>query len=420
MVRLDATNEQIHGLDSFGLEMEITLLGSDDVGRFVHFPRAVEASVGRNGSVTFRLTTDKGTFTMNSGQAVLNDGETHMFAVGYDSDVGKMSMSIDGKVVGTADATGSTAAGGHHGLTIGTIWGNSVNAVVDDIFLGTDPVEAGVDLSLAVGQSFYPPIEQPVGAPFEDTADAGTDAPPPPPPPAEPPAADLFNTLFQIDFENGITDESEHDSTFKDGTSSNITASGGDNSYRIGDGDFLRLDRGNEQIHELQSFGLNLDIQLLDATDTGRFVHFPRAFEAWIEDDRSISFRLETDEGAFRVNSGETNFDDLQSHNFSIGYDGDAGRLTMAIDGETVDSVAASGQTAAMSHHGLTIGSIWGNDVMALVDNVWLGEPEPGAEVSADAGLIYSLATGAVEPDPDLVDDPEPDAEAELALNTAV
>lgn len=156
MVRLDVDNEQIHSLDSFGFEMEITLLGTDDVGRFVHFPRAFEAIVERDGTVTFNLTTDEGSFSVNSGDAVLNDGATHLFAVGYDDTVGTLSMAIDGMVVGKADASGSTADGTHHGLTIGSIWGNSVDAIVDDIFLGTDPMEAGVDLSMDVGDTFSP------------------------------------------------------------------------------------------------------------------------------------------------------------------------------------------------------------------------------------------------------------------------
>jgi hypothetical protein len=419
MVRLDVANDQIHSLDSFGFEMEITLLDSDDTGRFLHFPRAFEASVGRDGTVTFELTTDQGIFMVDSGDVVLNDGATHLFAVGYDDAMGKLSMSIDGTVVGTTEASGSTAEGAWHGMTVGSIWGNSVDAVVDDIFFGNDPMEAGVDLSQDVGETFLPPPSPPIGGlvgPSDDAAPADpTDGADPVDVPVE---YDFFTSLLMLDFEDGISDASDYDSGFRNADENGIVATDeGDNAYRIGEGDFVRMERDSEQIHELDSFGLSLDIQLLDATDTGRFIHFPRAFEAAIEDDRSVSFRLDTDAGTFRLNSGEVTLDDLEEHTFSVGYDGEAGQLTMAIDGQIVDSVAAHGETAPMAFHGLAVGTIWGDGVTALVDNVWLGEPAEDAETNPDAGLLHALIdsavaaeidpaeTGAADTDTDVNDD---------------
>jgi hypothetical protein len=412
MVRLDVENEQIHSLDSFGFEMEITVLNSDDSGRFLHFPRAFEAVLGRDGTVTFELLTDQGVFKVDSGDVVLNDGQTHLFAVGYDDAAGKLSMSIDGTIVGTTVASGSTGEGAHHGLTIGSIWGNSVDAIVDDIFFGSDPTEARVDLSLEIGEAFTPPPEAPVGGLAGEGPGPQDEEPGQEDPvmdvtddlPGE--TTDFFTTLLDIDFEDGLRDTSEYDSDFRSGDEAAIvTTAEGDNAFRIGNDDFLRMERDNEQIHELDSFGLSLDIQLLDATDTGRFLHFPRAFEATIEDDRSVSFRLETDVGSFRVNSGATNFDDLNAHTMSIGYDGEVGQLTMAINGEIVDSVAAFGKTAPMAFHGLTVGAIWGDGVTALVDNVWMGEPADNAAANPDAGLLHALISSAVAADPASVDD---------------
>jgi len=339
---------------------------------------------------------------------VLNDGETHLFAVGYDDAAGKLSMSIDGTVVGTTAASGSTGAGVHHGLTVGSIWGNPVDAVVDDILFSSEPEDARVDLSLEVGETFTPPPETPEGGLVGDGVGPGE--------PVDvtddlPEGTDFFTTLLDIDFEDGIRDASEFDSAFRNGDENDIVPTGeGDSAFRIGDGEFLRMERGNEHIHELDSFGLSLDIQLLDATDTGRFIHFPRAFQGTIEEDRSVSFRLDTDAGSFRVNSGEINLDDLNEHTLSVGYDSEASQLTMAIDGNVVDSVAAFGQTGPMVHHGLAVGSIWGDGVTALVDNVWLGEPKPEADANPDAGLLHALISSAVAADPVAVDDNGQDA----------
>ncbi|MEO0761272.1 MAG: right-handed parallel beta-helix repeat-containing protein, partial [Pseudomonadota bacterium] len=420
VLRLDVDNEQIHNLSSFGFEMEITLLDSDDVGRFLHFPRTFEAWAEKDGTVTFSLTTDEGTFKVNSGQTLLADGETHMFAVGYDDAAGKLSMSIDGTVVGSTDASGTTGDGVHHGLTVGSIWGNSVDAIVDDVFLSTDPMEAGVDLSLEVGEDFDPPIGQPIGGPVEGPGTGEED-------PAEEPGgetggetgeeptagAGFFETLFAADFEEGVVDISAYDSDFKNGDADDIVATEDGNAYQIGEGDFIRLERGNEQIHELESFGLSLDIQLLDDDTTGRFLHFPRVLEAIVEDDRSITFRLDTDEGSFSLNSGATNFDDLEAHRFSIGYDSEAEQLTMAIDGDVVDSVAASGQTGEMVFHGLAVGSIWGDSAEALVDNVWLGAPSETSEASVDAGLFHALISSAVDAGPDFGESNDGDIDEE-------
>jgi len=400
MVRLESDNDQIHSLDSFGFEMEITVLDSDDTGRFLHFPRVFEASVERDGTVTFELRTDEGIFEVTSGDVVINDGETHLFAVGYDDAAGKLSMSIDGTVVGTTEASGTTGEEVHHGLTVGSIWGNSVDAVVDDVFFGTDPMEAGVDLSQEPGESFFPPPDAPIGGPVDDPEP--TDPPADPDPVDAPAGDDFFTTLVMMDFEDGVSDSSEYDSEFRNGDEANIVATGeDDNAFQIGEGDFIRTEKDNEQIHELDSFGLSLDIQLLDATDTGRFLHFPRVFEASVEDDRSVSFRLDTDAGTFRLNSGDVTLDDLEEHNFSVGYDGEAGQLTMAIDGQIVDSVAAHGETAPMAFHGLGVGTIWGDGVTALVDNVWLGEPAEDAATNPDAGMLHALIDSAVEAEAD-------------------
>lgn len=393
MVRFDADNAQLHELDSFGFEMDIRLLDPTDYGRFLHFPRAFEAVVEKDGTVTFSLTTDDGNFEVNSGEPVFDDLQSHHFAVGYDDAAGKLSLVIDGVVADTTDASGTTAEGLHHGLTVGTIWGEPVDAVVDNIFLGNNPADAGVDLSLETGELSDP------DAGLVDEADSdggfatGSAGVPTPDVPINP-----ADALFAMEFEgNALADLSSYDSVLKSGDASNIVANDTGHGYLISDDSRISLHRANDQIHELESFGLRIDIQLLDDTETGRFLHFPRAFEAKVEDDRSITFSLTTDEGTFKVNSGETTLDDLQLHSFAVGYDSENGRLTMEIDDQVVDSVAASGSTGEALHHGLTVGSAWGDSVTAIVDNVWFGESPEAVGVDTTAGVLYALQSTAVD-----------------------
>jgi hypothetical protein len=128
--------------------MDIRLLDPNDSGMFLHFPHVMEGRILANGSINFKLWTDEGVFQVNSGRTTFQDGETHKFAVGYDDTEGKLSMVIDEIVVATTDASGVTAPGTWHGLTVGTNWHDGVEAIVDDVYFGTEPAVAGVDLSL--------------------------------------------------------------------------------------------------------------------------------------------------------------------------------------------------------------------------------------------------------------------------------
>ncbi|MBF9032137.1 hypothetical protein HKCCE3408_17190 [Rhodobacterales bacterium HKCCE3408] len=394
-LRMDVGNEQIHSLSSFGFEMDIRLLDPTDSGRFLHFPRSFEASIARDGTIVFSLTTDQGTFEVTSGDVTLDDLNTHSFAVGYDSNAGLLSMSIDGEIVGKVEASGTTGDGAFHGLTVGSIWGNDVDAVVDDIYFGTDPKDAGVDLALGVGETYVPAPDEPdndISSPVLPPSDGSILDPEVP--------IDPQTAFFAIDFESGVEDLSQFDSRMKIADEANLTASDTGTGYRIGEGEVLSLHhRGNDQTTELDGFGLRLDIALLDPTDSGRFVHFPRTFEALIEEDRSVTFQLETSDGMFRVNSGDVGITDTDNHAIAIGYDSEAGRLTMEIDGQVVDSVAASGQTGSGGYHGFTVGSNWGDGVEAVVDNIWFGPDAESVGVDVNAGLFHAILSTATEAD---------------------
>lgn len=399
-IQLHVRNEHIHQLDSFGFEMEIRLLNPTDTGRFIHFHDAFHAEVEKDGTISFTLFTDQGRFDLNSDTQVFDDLEAHNFAVGYDSAAGLLALSIDGVVLDKVAASGTTAEGVYHGLTVGTAWGNSVEAVVDDIFFGTDPLDAGVDLSVEIGERI-----EIVEEPAEDAEQADIPLPPdnfePLPEPFIP--IDPSGAFFANDFEAGtVADLSGYDSRIKSADEASIVDNGDGNSFIINDDSALTLHKSNDQLHELDSFGLRLDVKLLEADDTGRFIHFQDAFQAEVEKDGTVSFTLYTDNGRFDVNSGETSFNDMEQHSFAVGYDSDAGRLTMEIDGEVVDSVAASGSTGSAIHHGLTIGSVWGNSLVAEVDNVWFGDSPEAVGVDTTDGVLFALLTSSIEPDSSL------------------
>ena len=383
LLRLSVENEQLHGLDSFGLELDMRVFSAADYGRFLHFPRAFEAVIEKDGSVTFSLTTDVGNYTVNSGISVFGDLEVHNFAVGYDNGSGFLSMVVDGVVVDRIEASGTTAEGLHHGLSVGTIWGNSVEALFGDIFVSRDPFDAGVDVSLEAVETFF---SSDASGRNKENGVFNPEI-----------LADPSDALFAMNFDGDfIFDSSPYNSRLKNPETHVLTQNANSQGYTISDSERITLQKSNTQIHELDSFGIRVDIQLLENTETGRFIHFPRSFEAQIEDDRSVSFTLITNEGIFSVNSGAPVLDDLAMHSFAVGYDDENGRLTMEIDGAVVDSVAASGSTSEMVHHGLTIGSIWGDSATAFIDNVWFAESSADVGVDNSPGFASALTPNTV------------------------
>jgi hypothetical protein len=256
-----------------------------------------------------------------------------------------------------------TAPKTYHGLTIGETWHKAPNALVDNVFLGSEPADVGINLSPGVFESL---LSDP-GSDFDFEGQSG-------------------ETLAALSFENRFNDLSEYDSVVRHGDSDNLAEGLDGQAYRIGDRDRIELDRSNEQIHSLDKFALELEIQLLEDDSTGRFLHFYKVMDARIEDDRSISFSLKTDEGSVKLNSGDVTFDDGEPHVFAVAYDDAAGRVAMSIDDRVVDSAELTGATAPKTYHGLTIGETWHDAPTALIDNFFLGT-EP-----ADVGIDLAAA----------------------------
>lgn len=217
----------------------------------------------------------------------------------------------------------------------------------------------------------------------------------------EPSEAPVGEMLVSLDFETGLADLSAYDSAFSRGDEDNLVDGFDGQAYRIGDRDQVGITRGNEQIHSLHKFALELDIQLLEDDSSGRFVHFNGVMEAAIEKDRSISFKLFTDEGRVTLNSGSVTFDDGEPHTFSVAYDDAAGRVAMAIDDQIVDSAALTGTTASETFFGLSLGETWRDAPTALIDNFFLGTDAEDVGIDLPATLGDALLANMVDPDPD-------------------
>lgn len=405
---IERSNDHIHELDSFAFEMDIQLNGDIDAGRFVNFYRVFEARLLDDGTLQVQLDTDEGRFVIQSDGPVLTDGEMHTISVGYDDAAGEFSLAIDNEVHDTVAASGTTAPQLYWGLTIGDDWGQTVDATVDNVYFGDSPRALGFDFGEAVETAEEPvtpvtpvtpvvpesPVEDEVDeADEEETVDN-----------TETPTSDLASTLFSFDFEEGLVASEGEDVDTRFGDASNLVDSKDGTGLLInGNEDKITIGRSVDELHSMDSFGFSLDLNLLDADEDGRFARFYQVFEGRIEEDLSVSFTLETDEGTFTVNSGDPVFGDGMTRTLAFGYDNEAGKLALSVDGVVVDYTDASGVTAEQSFFGVTLGDDFHEGPEAVVDNVRFTDTAEGVGIPINEDMaVQGLFRQPIPTDADI------------------
>ncbi|OAN71019.1 hypothetical protein A8B78_20390 [Jannaschia sp. EhC01] len=177
-------------------------------------------------------------------------------------------------------------------------------------------------------------------------------------------------TYFSLNAETGFDDQSSYDSeVFNSGAELVDTNNGA--AFHIGGSDYFGLSLNNDQIHGLPGFNLSMEMQVLNSSQ-GDFVRMGSTMQGSIQWDGTLTYVLRTDEGAFNLNSGDVKVDDGLLHDITIHYSNEDGVLELHIDGDVVDSVAASGITSPNPENSLFIGSPWNPTVEALISEVSL------------------------------------------------
>lgn len=209
-------------------------------------------------------------------------------------------------------------------------------------------------------------------------------------------AAEKDYAIF--DFENGIEDLSAFDSSIRYEDEAQLVSSDDGQGYLIGGSERIGLNRSNDQIHNLDSFGLELDIALADPDASGTFVHFHKVLKGSIDSEGSVKFTLITDKGDYSIISDTPIFTDGETHTLGFGFDGVNGKLVMMADGEEVGSTEAWGVTAPRTSYGLNFGNTFGDSVEAVIDNIYFGaDPERAVGPLETDG---NTGGGATDPDP--------------------
>ena len=193
---------------------------------------------------------------------------------------------------------------------------------------------------------------------------------------------------FEISFEDGGTDVSGRDSTV-DITDPNGTAfvdlaqmqtaftgdGGREVGFRLDDDTLLEVTRDNGHLFSLDTFQIDVSFLKEAGSPSGYLLFLQKTLRLDVKADGSLFLELVTDQGTFTVTTEAGVITDTAFHDISVAYDGPAGDLLLAVDGEVVGEADASGTTAAWTGHGLRLGNPWNQNARGIVESFSMEVP---------------------------------------------
>ena len=261
--------------------------------------------------------------------------------------------------------------------------GGDLTIRADSPFFGV----VGAPLSSPAGQQIVVP------APLTPPAPPASQVPPPPTPaPQVPPVADAAPELVAFDFSQGLEDLSAY--------GAEVAIRGED---YLGEGTFLlrpdtglSMGRGETQLTNLEQFEIALGFAKSQAGGTGALVGQHDRLEAEILPGGGIRFELSTTEGRFEVRTQPGLVLDTEAHDLVLGFDAEAGTMTVTLDGALVAQGQAGGMLTANGGHTLGLGKSFEPNIEAEIDSFAVRVPQ-----SADAPQGPSQPAPEPAPAPD-------------------
>lgn len=189
--------------------------------------------------------------------------------------------------------------------------------------------------------------------------------------------------LASLNFENGLTDGSGRDSTLSlKGPSSAqaraLVEGRNGTGFDLGTGAKIEFSRANTHLYNLSGFEMGMDVQLNQANSYGDLSTMHLIHGLSVTSAGALKFWLQTDSGKFTLSSRNGLMSDTDWHRVSVRYDGLDQTLQLRLDGDVVAERAAWGTTAAPQPWGLMLGSNWGRNADAVIDNFEIGQPGSG------------------------------------------
>lgn len=203
-------------------------------------------------------------------------------------------------------------------------------------------------------------------------------------------------TYLEFDFAESLSEISGNDISYW-GLDDNNHASDG---YMIGGDEKVFINRSNEDIHGLDKFHMEIDLALDSVGAEGHFVHLHGSMKAWVSESGRVNFELVTDEGTFRVNTGDVVISDTGMHNIGFTYDAEAGTLGISLNGEAIAETEASGTTTHSQAQHLILGYGHGDSLEATIGGFYLGYDEDRDGSLLEPSSQDNQEPPAPEPDP--------------------
>jgi len=133
--------EQLYNLKQFSVEFDFkktALQGGN--GQILGINKSWGLVLNKDNSLSFNMTDSAGKAITLSTAANALDNNWHNVGLSYDSIGGKVQLYVDKILVGETDAGSSSKSLESWGLAVGAYWGGSVDGVIDNLVMTSDPI----------------------------------------------------------------------------------------------------------------------------------------------------------------------------------------------------------------------------------------------------------------------------------------
>lgn len=316
---------ELVGADSFGVDLSLKASSLASAGEVFRLHGSIIASVTSKGELSLQLTTTAGLVKLATTGAGLSDKALHDIRI--ESGDGQVSISVDGKVLASAEVSAPLAGGGQP-LSFGNPWGNANFAgVITDFAIDHGKLALPdasktvvLDAAWATDGTIAPPLEKPVDP------DASAPEVTPPAVPEEP---DSPPTTHPIRLDLGDAGV----------------------AHRIERPDVVAM-------LENDAFTVTFGLQADSPASEGEVFRIHQSIITSV--DASGEFRVQafTSDGQIRLSTKGAQLGDLEPH--EVGVSLADGVLSIIVDGTIKASTVMTGTLLNEGAHDLTFGNPWG------------------------------------------------------------
>ncbi|WP_146204936.1 LamG-like jellyroll fold domain-containing protein, partial [Meridianimarinicoccus roseus] len=131
---LDRFAPHLQNLDAFTIEMSLKR-DAGSAGNFLDSHTTLDAVVGADGALSFRIATTDGVFALTTDPGLVTSGVWHKIAMSYDASQSLLQLYVDDVLGAETAATGTLTGLGTYPLVIGNTWSSSLKGDIDNFVI---------------------------------------------------------------------------------------------------------------------------------------------------------------------------------------------------------------------------------------------------------------------------------------------